>query len=164
MSDQVVATSPEGAEPGAAERNVASTGLDEVDVGSPEGSQAIQIAPEESEPHESLAEVHSSADALVESPAKEVREGIKTGATLTVADLQRELELERTRRRGVLYILVGLAALEVARFLTPIFHKSIAVFGAVFCLVYSFYGLYIYSTTESFVQLPEDGEEKGDKR
>jgi uncharacterized protein YjeT (DUF2065 family) len=68
-----------------------------------------------------------------------------------LAQLEHELHAERVRRRGLFFVLVGVAALELARFLAPLTHPAVALFGSVFCLVYVLYGLYLYSTQERFL-------------
>jgi hypothetical protein len=69
-----------------------------------------------------------------------------------IAQLEAELRSERVRRRGLLAILAGLAALELSRTLAPLVHPALALFGSVFCLIYVLYGLYLYSTQERFVR------------
>lgn len=73
-------------------------------------------------------------------------------AAETIARLQAALESERVRKRAVLCVLIGMAALELSRYLAPLTHPALGVFGAVFCLVYVIYGLYLYSTQEAFVR------------
>jgi hypothetical protein len=93
-----------------------------------------------------------------QEPAAQVSGGVvpsAPGSALARIELlERELTAERIRRRGVLCILAGMAALEIARFLAPVTHAYVAIFGAVFCLVYVVYGLYLYSTQEPFVRGP----------
>lgn len=71
-----------------------------------------------------------------------------------IAELEAELSAERTRRRGLLAVLIGVAVLELCRELAPLTHPAVALFGAVFCLVYVLYGLFVYSTQEKFVKKP----------
>jgi hypothetical protein len=69
-----------------------------------------------------------------------------------VAGLEAELAVERVRRRALLTVLAGMGVLEASRFIAPFTHPAVAVFGAVFCLVYVVYGLYLYSTQERFAR------------
>ena len=74
--------------------------------------------------------------------------------TARIGQLEADLSAERTRRRGLLAVLIGVAALELSRELAPLTHPAVALFGAVFCLVYVLYGLFVYSTQEKFVKKP----------
>jgi hypothetical protein len=66
--------------------------------------------------------------------------------------LEADLASERQRKRGLFAVLVGMAALEASRFLAPLIHPALALFGSVFCMVYVLYGLYVFATQERFVR------------